>query len=242
MAYRQDPDLDFLRNCSSDDLDILVNILAKDKDGDPRIAQFITIDERYKTHNPDHARYWDLIASELQCFGGNSFANLCRGGDGVLYREILVDVCDKIGVNYNTDASVEMIERNLMMKIMTDSMEKMSPEELKEVVKGMDLKTTDFSKQAALAALQIGIRSSGFIAYQVSVIVANAVARQVAGRGLSLAANATLARSIAVFAGPIGWVLSGLWALYDVAGPAYRVTMPCVIQVAFLRLKVKNSQ
>lgn len=44
---------------------------------------------------------------------------------------------------------------------------------------------------------------------------------------------------MAIFAGPIGWALTGLWALMDIAGPAYRVTIPVVIQVAFLRAKLK---
>jgi uncharacterized protein YaaW (UPF0174 family) len=39
----------------------------------------------------------------------------------------------------------------------------------------------------------------------------------------------------AVLAGPIGWVISGIWAAYDIAGPAYRVIIPCTITIAYLR-------
>ena len=93
-----------------------------------------------------------------------------------------------------------------------------------------------------IAALQAGVRFSGFAAYQAAVIVANQVAKMLIGRGLSVAANAGLNRAIAAFTGPIGWVLMGLWTLIDIAGPAYRVTIPCVIQVAFLRAKMKNGE
>ena len=48
--------------------------------------------------------------------------------------------------------------------------------------------------------------------------------------------------TIGAFAGPIGWVITGLWTLADVAGPAYRVTIPAVIQVAFLRQYLINKQ
>ena len=38
-----------------------------------------------------------------------------------------------------------------------------------------------------------------------------------------------------MLAGPVGWALTGAWTLTDVAGPAYRVTIPAVIQIALLR-------
>lgn len=60
-------------------------------------------------------------------------------------------------------------------------------------------------------------------------MLANAVAQTLLGRGLSLALNAGLAKYISVFAGPIGWLVTVLWTLVDVAGPAYRVTIPSVI-------------
>jgi len=40
---------------------------------------------------------------------------------------------------------------------------------------------------------------------------------------------------MAVLTGPIGWVITGLWTAIDIAGPAYRVTIPTVIQIAVLR-------
>ena len=73
------------------------------------------------------------------------------------------------------------------------------------------------------------------MAYKIALIVANAIAKAILGRGLSLAANAGIARTIGIFAGPIGWLITGLWVAVDIAGPAYRVTIPTVIQVAFLR-------
>jgi uncharacterized protein YaaW (UPF0174 family) len=233
--YKNDPDLEFLRQCSSEELDIVVSILIADKDGKPRLTEELTMTDEYKAHHPDHHKYWEEIAAEIQCFGSNTFATVFRGGKGVYYKEVLIDVCKKMKVNFNSEASVELIEMNLLMKILTDSMERMTPEDLKKVVEDLQLKTTDFTKQAVIAALQGGVRFSGFIAYQVALIVANHVARAMVGRGLSLAANAALTRTIGAFAGPIGWVLTALWTAYDIAGPAYRITIPCVIQIAYLR-------
>ncbi len=61
-------------------------------------------------------------------------------------------------------------------------------------------------------------------------------------RGLSLGANATLTRGLSILAGPIGWIITGVWTAIDIAGPAYRVTIPACILVATLRLKLKAEQ
>ena len=76
MAYRDDSDLEFLKKCSSEDLDILVSILTTDKDGTARLTEDLTINERFKKYAPDHNKYWDLVAAEVQGFGGNTFATI----------------------------------------------------------------------------------------------------------------------------------------------------------------------
>jgi hypothetical protein len=89
-TYRHDPDLEFLRHCHRDDLDLLVSVLICDpKDGLARITETLTYDPQYKKHKPNHPRYWDAIAAEVQTFGANSFATLLRWGKGVLYRKFL---------------------------------------------------------------------------------------------------------------------------------------------------------
>lgn len=239
MAYKTDKDLEFLRELKSSDLNELVEIL-KGKDGDERATQSLSYNDLFKRFYPNHQEYIELILEELQLFGGNSFINMFRGG-GVLYKEILCDVCDKIKVNYNKSQNTQTIEQGLFMKILSDSLDKMSEEDLKNISNELGLKTTKFTSQAVMGALQIAIKQSGFMAYKITLIVANAIAKAVLGRGLSLAANAGIARTIGIFAGPIGWIITGLWTVADIAGPAYRVTIPAVIQVAFLRQVYLNK-
>lgn len=234
MAYRYDKDLEFLGELSNDELDVLVKMLTKDEKGGVRVTESLTSSEEYKKHFPDHQKYWRAVAEEIQTFGGNTFMNLIRQG-GVEYKEILIDVCKKMKVNFNEKSSTQLIEQNLLMKVLEDSIQKMSPEDLQELVKDLDLKTTDFSKQAVLGAMQVAIKMSGFKIYQLSVIIANAIAKAILGTGLTLATNATITRAISIFAGPIGWILTGLWTAIDIAGPAYRITIPVCIQIACLR-------
>jgi len=238
MAYRFDSDLEFLRDTKSEDLNDLVYCLTHDKDGDSRLTEELTQSDLYKAHNPNHQKYWDLVAAEIQCFGANTIVTIFRGGKGVLYKEVLMDVCDKMKVNYNKESSTEKIENNLLMKILTDALEKMSSEELKELAESVGIENVSaMNAEAFVGVFQAVFRAGGFKSYQLTLIIVNAVLKALIGRGLSFAGNAALTRTMAILTGPIGWVITGVWTALDIASPAYRVTIPAVIQVAALRQK-----
>ncbi|MEH6579006.1 MAG: DUF3944 domain-containing protein [Amphritea sp.] len=239
MAYTCDLELEFLEKLPSEELGPLVNCLTHDSDGESRHTEELTGRDLYKEHHPDHHQYWDEIAGELQCFGANSIATLFRGGKGVEYFEILLDVAKAIDLEHDDDSEMEDIEAALLMRVFEESLDKMTPEQREEAVRTMDLKTTDFSKQAILAAIQTAIRLGGFTPYKMAVIVAhgafNATGANLVGHGLSLGATQVLTKSIAKFAGPIGWAITAAWTAYDIAGPAYRVTIPACVHIAYLR-------
>lgn len=51
-----------------------------------------------------------------------------------------------------------------------------------------------------------------------------------------------LKKTLGVLAGPISWVITGALVSINLAGPAYRVTVPACILVATLRKKLKAEQ
>lgn len=236
MVYRDDKDLEFLKELPSKSLEQLVEILIYDKDGEKRYTEELSESDGYQQYYPDHAKYWKDIAEELQRFGGNSFINILRFGEGVLYKEILTDVCDKLKVNYNEDSSVIRIENNLLMKITNDAFDNMSDEEKKEFLVSIGLENTkNFKPEAITGIFQAIFKAGGFKSYQLTVIITNAVLKHLIGRGLSFAANASLTKTMAILTGPIGWAITGLWTAADIAGPAYRVTIPAVFEITRLR-------
>lgn len=238
MAYRDDADLKFLGEMSSEELHDLFRCLTEDKDGGSLLTEELTASDEYKKHGPNHSKYWQLIAAELQCFGANTFTTLLRGGKGVLYREVLCDVADKLKVKYDKKDSILDIENKLLSKVLESAIDKMTETERQNFAKTLgiiNLKT--FTPATMVAAAQIAFKAGGFKSFQLTLVIANAVSRAILGRGIALAGNAALVRSASILAGPIGWGITGAWTLVDVAGPAYRVTIPAVIQVVLLRKK-----
>ncbi len=51
-----------------------------------------------------------------------------------------------------------------------------------------------------------------------------------------------LKKTLGILAGPIGWVITGTLVSINLAGPAYRVTVPACVLVAALRLKLKAER
>jgi uncharacterized protein YaaW (UPF0174 family) len=220
-----------LENSSNEDLEILVSYLNK------KMSCGLTKSDAYKRHSPNHSKYADLIAKEIRDMGGNSFANLFRG-EGPSYYEIVCDVADKLKAPYNKEKSIEDIEHAILETILVKTFDSMSNDEKKKFLASMSEKA-GLSKGGITSAALIAIfRSGGFYSYQLTLMIANQIARQVLGRGLMLATNAGLTRTLSVLTGPIGWVITGLWTALDLAGPAYSVTIPCVVHVAMLRKKL----
>lgn len=242
MSHVPDPDLDPLfAQADVEDLSVLIDHLT-DK-GDGRFALSadacrMLVEGQASGALSDDCR--NLISTELRSFGGNSIMNLMRGGAGVPYREILGDVADHLKVNYNKRSDVLSTESGVLLKVMEQALDKMTAEERDELLKELGGKLSG-AGPTTMAVLQSAIRASGFAAYKLAAVVAQATSRTILGRGLAFGATAPLMRGISVFAGPIGWAITGAWTAFDLASPAYRITVPCVIQVAYIRQKSLNA-
>lgn len=235
-VYREDADLRFLGRCENEDLDLLVSLITRaPRDNILRWTETLSGSDNYRRFYPAHRNYWQEIAAEIQTFGASSIASVFRGGKGVLYREVLCDICDHTGVKYRKEETTEAIELSLLMKMLEKSLSEMSPAELREFADSMGTELTAPTVPLILMAIQTAVRSSGFAACRLSVVMLSTLAKVVLGRTLPIVTYLTLTRSISVLAGPVGIALSTGWLIADMAGPARRVTVPACLLVACLR-------
>jgi uncharacterized protein YaaW (UPF0174 family)/signal recognition particle receptor subunit beta len=180
------------------------------------------------------------VADHLRKMGSNDIATLFRG-EGVPYDEIVLDVGRKLNAEVRESFSVQTNEEKILMKMFEGALENMSENEKRELFRSMGLKEKEFpTGSAATIVAQLVANYSGFAVYRTSLVVANMVSRALLGQGLAFATNATLTRSIGVMLGPIGWIASGLWLAVDLAGPAFRKTVPAVVHVAMLRQMIRK--
>lgn len=234
-VYRNDPDLNLLGQCSNEELQLLVSILITDpRDGDTRWTESLTSTPEYRLLAPEHRRYWQLIAAELQRYGANTLVSLIRLGQGVTYREILGDVCDKLDVNFNLKSTTETIELCLLMKVLEKSLDQMTSEELATFSRNMQLDLTNPTPQLILMAVQAAIRTSSLAALELATVLSASVITSLGGVA-TWGTVVVASRALSVISGPVAIALSSAWMISDIAGPAYRVTIPACIIVAWLR-------
>jgi uncharacterized protein YaaW (UPF0174 family) len=245
-----------LAQADVEDLDILVDYITDNGEGRISLnndvcARLVKCKQRKTYTTGDRT----LIENEIRSFGGNTLTNVYRDVrssvsfgsllDKVLpavdtsipYEEIVKDVASHLKVPFGKGEDVLIVEDGILRKILRDSFEKMSQEQRAEVLKELNVTDLGLLGPAASAALIAAGRAGGFATYKLALVVANAVSKAILGRGLPLAVNAAAARTIGLVLGPIGWVVTGVWTLADMASPAYRVTVPCVVQIAYMRQK-----
>lgn len=229
--------LPLLHQAAFEDLSILYGYITDDGKG--RISVGDSILKRLESANSrgefDEEEIC-LIAEQIQLFGGNSIVNLARR-QGVVYQEILEDVASRLKVLYSKDDPVSVIENNILVALASRAWDKMTDQEKLDFVKSAGIDLSLGIGPAALTAVIAVIRSTGFAAYKLAVIVANIIARQLLGRGLAVTTMAPFLKGMSAFTGPIGWAITAMWSAYDFASPGYRVTIPCVIQLAYMRKK-----
>lgn len=237
MSYAEtyDEDLNLvLIQASDDELDPLVEYIKK------KTSQMLTVKEHYEAYYPRHSMYNDWIAKELRDMGGNSFANLFRGLKGPPYYEVVCDVAKKIKAPYQNGSNIEDIEGAILETILKKALDEMNEDQKRDLLREMggkaDIEITSLATTSFIALFRAG----GFYSYQLTVIIANQLARVILGRGLMFATNAMLTKTASLIFGPFSLAVSGVWTAYDIAGPAYSVTIPCVVHVAMLRRK-QNS-
>ena len=227
-----------LERAAESELDGLVRVLTKKGGLTCQLSGLQTFQENF----PRHRLYARDVAAEIQKYGANTLATqIFRAGKGVAYEEIVRDVASKLGLpNGGKVPIIEASIRNLFLKESWRSMNRKERQAFLEELQVRDL--TLVANTALPAAALEAVKVSGFGAYKLTVIVANAMARTVLGHGLSFLTNAALTKSLSVLAGPVGWSFAGLLAAHSISGEAYRVTVPCVIQISMIRAAVSERE
>lgn len=226
----RDIDLRVLEDCTNEQLKSLVDILVFDKDGKTRFSESLSSTKAFKECYPDNLKLMvPAIINEFQLFGGNTIANIVRG-HGVPYREILEDVCNRLKVNYNKKLSTELLETELLRKVAVTVVEKMSEEDIKAFDAKLD-------KTRLMNAV---LNDAGGSVLAISALVISQFSKQVGTQVLKVFGQVLAAR-ITAFAVPVLNAFAILLSVYDIASPAYRVTVPFTLTVAFIRKQMRTS-
>ncbi|QEY64990.1 hypothetical protein FXN65_24095 [Metapseudomonas lalkuanensis] len=189
-----------------------------------------------------------LLVSELLHFGGNSVVNLLRS-EGAAWPSIVVDVLDHLkGKRQDGDSIVEL-ERRVLVQLLETLWDKLSTDELESLRRALKVEGMPGREQiAALREAVMGATDTGVTVAQVltAAMASSAFGAGAVFTGMSMgsaaagAAQFLASRGASVALGPIGLALGSIWGAYSLTGPALRITVPCVVLIALIRLETRH--
>lgn len=200
---------DLLAGATSDDLNVLADLITDNGKG--RLA----LDSKVKTTIMTHRAKGrlqvipDVLDAEIRAFGSNTIASMFRSG-GVEYLELATDVAKKLDGKPGDSHDVFDIE-DIVLRL--------------AIRKYMRVKTfSDYAGMMAQSAQAVKILISGV----------GTVGGFAASGGAAAIASAVGGRLATLIAPPVAVATAGA-TLYQVASPAFRITVPAVLQIARIR-------
>lgn len=200
-----------------------------------------------------------LFNSEIRHCYGHTFANVFRNEYEPDYGEIVRAVASKLKLRIPDGDTITDIEHKIVVAVIEnakaqiikekgqaawDSIEADAEEEIrKRVAEGKFPKEVldDLKKLRGgmLLAALIGGRLAGIGLYLVANQIFFAIARNLGLRIGVAIAGPIIGRTLAFLLGPAGWVLGGIWLLYDFGNTSWRKVVPAVVIVAMLRARLQ---
>ena len=235
-AKPTDKDLRFLSSCENEDLRVLCDILTHDRLGNIRITEQLTSTDEYNRSYPEDMLFLvPQISNELLKYGSNTLATFWHN-EPDSYETVLRRVCKQMDVRTMEQDSVTKMERNLLTTLCQDTLNKMSERELRLLANENGIPDKTLTRQALTAALLMAVRTSRAVLTRVAARIIQYIVEIITVRGVATAGIETATRAVGGALGPIGWIALGAWTVYDITSPAYRVCVPAVLQVAYMRL------
>ncbi|KJJ61590.1 hypothetical protein RT21_19135 [Pseudomonas sp. 10B238] len=170
-----------------------------------------------------------LLIRELQHFGGNSVVNLVRR-NGVPYAEIVSDVLRYVGGEAHGN-EVAALELQVLDKLVRKQWSKMSEQERAAFARQYG-NASGFA-QLNLETLLASFRLDAGSAARLASAVGSCITPLMFEGALSWGATAVASRFAGLALGPLATAAG----IQSAASEAYRVTVPCVAHIAYIRLK-----
>lgn len=242
-----------LMKCSTEDLSYLSSVLDS-------YLSFVSDKGRKKlllNANKAQAKgdLIDLMDSQIKYFGSSDVAFLKRrffGGGGVSSKEIVEDVCRKLGVSIKQGGSVEARLERLVNAVVEKELINKSPGELSAAFKDMGigdekiklaLEHVKSNGKVAVLPVLVQILGPKVTLGIIEVIIVSLIAQVVGREAAKLIVKELLKRNPWINAlGPVLWVLSGAWLAFDLQGPAYRKTIPICLYLGVVALRDGEEQ
>ena len=154
------------------------------------------------------------------------------------YLQLVRDVAKTLQLSWREEETETELEQRIYLQVFHQAVEQLSLDEkepLRQMLAREGANAEDVERLFLEGSLRHFLPSVGYlVSWNVARLVATALAREA---GASL-----LGEGMAAWLSPLGLALGALVVGWDLAGPAYRKTIPTVVQIAYLREKARRGK
>lgn len=195
------------------------------------------------------------------CYG-HAITNIFRDSWTPDYAEIVRAVARKLKIKVYDHQSVADIEGRILQEVIEAAkakfikekgeaewlkIEREAEKELERLAKEGKIPQADILelkglKPGGVIALVVAGRLSGIAVYLWANKIFFAISRTL-GLHIGVAvAGPIIGKGLSFFLGPCGWVLTGLWLVYDIGNTNWRKTISAVVVIALLRRRLQYKE
>ena len=220
--------IDFLYDMAEEELEILAEII-RNKGG-------VTCSLKTRNKYENKHRYVDAVINEILDYGSNTL------WFKESYITLLTDVCKKLNVKYDNNDEMGRALLGKAFGIMYDNLKGEEKNEIINVIFSDDNERRKYYGDGSSFSFEnIFKMGDNMMLYLLSMIMANSIAKAIIGRGLSLASGVVFTRILSLVSGPLAAILGAL-TIKEIAGPAYRVTIPVVVYIESMRIMEETRE
>ncbi len=204
--------------------------------------------DEYRKYEND--RLIDIVSRELRSAAGNSIANTIRGPHDLPYKQILIDVADKLCPgrfsqtefqlsDLNTSEDIESYIYGRIGEIWSKHLDSLDASDRAKLQLQFE---KDLREGGLPSQIATGVASTLMTGALGGALVAQAVATAVFASLWTTLFGVTTAQMIAgglLGGGPIGLIIAGVAVA---SGPSYRKTIPCVVRLIFIKLSYEAEK
>lgn len=232
-----DEDLvELLTQCNNNDLEPLLSYIVNSNEGSSVLSILLYYLDNYEDHIED-------ISKNIQQYEGcyKQYLGINRLAP---YKEVVCFVADKLEVNYDNNQKIDVIEFQILAKILEYSWEDMDDSIREKLLSGVlnekiiDPDPSLFPRKEMLSIIEQG----GERAYKISLIVANALAKSELNNGLTINREPNFERWVQLFENPIVKGFEKISIASAKKGTIFFETLTYVVHIAMLRQQLQKRR
>ncbi len=199
----------------------------------------------YQRHRLDADAGVDELIRKICLDGGSTIMSALRKWNGVPYAAVVRDVAGKMNVKTEPDEPVFSIELKLLEEMIRRYLQNASPGEREQVQRYLEQAGKEHRiRVGEIARGSLAVGTMAMMVKRIGQHAAAEIVRQVVLRNAAQKVASEAARRATQIAGwgvPFLNVVFVGWTVADIAGPAFRKTVPTVLEVALLRLEFADE-